>query len=34
MISFGQTVEVTVCENGQLFFPLFEPHSSENSHDG
>jgi len=29
LISFGQTVEVTVYENGQLFFSLFVPHSSE-----
>ena len=33
LISFGQTVEVTICENGLLFLPLFEPQSSEHSHE-
>jgi len=29
----GYTVKVTIYTNVQLIFPLFEPHSSEHSHD-
>jgi len=33
VIFSGHTVKVTVYTNLKLFFPLFEPHSSEHSHE-
>jgi len=33
LIISGHTIKVTVYTNVQLIFPLFEPHSSERSHD-
>ena len=33
LIFSGHTIKVTVYANAQLIFPLFDPHSSEHSHE-